>query len=71
MMMLAGGIFAMYSLMCKRLGIGQYAHRIPTDVDKARCVLCLCLFLAGSYSLVCHLVSFGRTGLSSLYHFAQ
>ncbi len=38
MMMAAGGIFAMYSLMCKRLGIGQYAHRIPTDVDKARFV---------------------------------
>ena len=55
MLLYAGGIFAMYSLMCKRLGIGQYAHRIPTDVDKARCVLCLCLFVAGSYSLVCHL----------------
>ncbi|DBA78607.1 hypothetical protein WJX77_006388 [Trebouxia sp. C0004] len=31
-----GGIFAMYALMCKRLGIGQYAHRIPSDVDMAR-----------------------------------
>ncbi len=55
MLLYAGGIFAMYALMSKRLGIGQYAHRIPTDVDKTRCVLCLCLFVAGSYCLIHHL----------------